>query len=93
MVNILKINLHAASTVDIVIVPYLCCVSHSISLAVLRLSNFVFLFRLVKKFKDTWTKLYAFFVQSAIPMFDSFNTFLQATEPLIHVLHQSTLHL
>ena len=26
-------------------------------------------------------------------IFDSFNTFLQATEPLIHVLHQSIFHL
>ena len=48
---------------------------------------------MVKKFKDPYTKLYAFFAQSAIPIFDSFNTFLQVTEPLIHVLHQSIFHL
>ena len=32
-------------------------------------------------------------MQSGIPIFDSFNTFLQATEPLIHVLHQATSNL
>ena len=32
-------------------------------------------------------------MQSAIPIFDPFNTFLQATEPLIHMLHQSAFHL
>ena len=48
---------------------------------------------MVKKFKDPYTKLYAFFEQSAIPIFDSFNTFFQATEPLIHMPHQSTFHL
>ena len=48
---------------------------------------------MVENFKGLYTKLYAFFAQSAIPIFDSFNTFLQATEPLIHVLHQSTFHL
>ena len=32
-------------------------------------------------------------MQFAIPIFDSLNTFLQATDALIHVLHQSTLHL
>ena len=49
--------------------------------------------RLVKAFKDPVTKLYAMFVQSVIPLFDSFNTFLQAEEPLIHVLYQSTMRL
>ena len=48
---------------------------------------------MVKKFKDPYTKLYASFAQSAIPIFDSFNTFLEATEPLIHAFHQSTFHL
>ena len=32
-------------------------------------------------------------MKSALPIFDSFNTFLQAAEPLIHGLHQSTVHL
>ena len=32
-------------------------------------------------------------MQFATPIFDSLNTFLQATDALIHVLHQSTLHL
>ena len=49
--------------------------------------------RLVKAFKDPITKLYAMFVQSVIPLFDSFNTFLQAEEPFIHVLYQSTMRL
>ena len=33
------------------------------------------------------------FVQSVISIFDSFNTFLQAEEPLIHVLYHSALRL
>ena len=33
------------------------------------------------------------FVQSVIPIFDSFNTSLQAEEPLIHVLYHSNLRL
>ena len=32
-------------------------------------------------------------VQSVILIFDSFNTFLQAEEPLIHILYDSTLNL
>ena len=32
-------------------------------------------------------------MQSAIPIFNSFNTFLQETELHIRVLHQSTFHL
>ena len=49
--------------------------------------------RLVNAFKNTITKLYAMFFQSVIPIFDSFNTFLQSEEPLIHVLHQSAIRL
>ena len=49
--------------------------------------------RLVKAFKDPITKLYAMFVQSVIPIFDSFNTFLQSEAPLIHILHQCTIRL
>lgn len=49
--------------------------------------------RLLKAFKDPVTKLYAMFVQSVIPLFDSYNTFLHAEEPLIHVLYQSTIRL
>ena len=49
--------------------------------------------RLVKAFKDAITKLYAMFVQSVIPIFDSFNTFLQSEAPLIHILHQCTTRL
>ena len=37
--------------------------------------------------------MYAIFVLSVIPIFDSFNTFLQVEEPLIHVLCHSTLRL
>ena len=33
------------------------------------------------------------FLQSAIPIFDSFNTFLPAEEPLIYILYHSTLRL
>ena len=33
------------------------------------------------------------FAQPVIPMFDSFNTFLQAEEPLIHILYHSNLRL
>ena len=33
------------------------------------------------------------YVQSVIPLFDSFNTFLQAEEPAIHILYHSTLRL
>ena len=33
------------------------------------------------------------FVQSVIPIFDNFNTFLQAEEILIHILYHSTLNL
>ena len=49
--------------------------------------------RLVKTFKDPVTKLYAMFVQLVIPIFDSFNTFLQSEEPLTHVLYESTTRL
>ena len=43
--------------------------------------------RLVNAFKEPVRKLYAMFLHSAIPIFDSFNTFLQAEETLIHVLY------
>ena len=49
--------------------------------------------RLVNAFKQPVSKLYAMFVQSVIPIFDSFNTFLQADEPLIHTLYHSSLRL
>lgn len=49
--------------------------------------------RLVQAFKEPDTKLYAMFIQSVIPIFDSFNTFLQSEEPLIHVLFQSGMRL
>ena len=49
--------------------------------------------RLVKAFKNPITKLYFMFVKSMNSIFDSFNTFLQSEQPLIHVLHQSTLRL
>ena len=48
--------------------------------------------RLVNAFKQAFSKLYAMFVQSAVPIFDSFNTFLQADEPLIYILYHSSLH-
>ena len=43
--------------------------------------------RLVNTFTQRVTKLYAMLVQSVIPIFDSFNTFLQAEETLIHILY------
>ena len=51
--------------------------------------------RLVNVFEKPVSKLYSMFVKSAIPIFDSFNTFLQAEEPLIQrttdILYHSTL--
>ena len=49
--------------------------------------------RLVKAFKDPVTKLYAMFVQWVIPIFDTFNTFFQSEEPLIHMLYQCAMRL
>ena len=49
--------------------------------------------RLVNAFKQPVSKLYAIFVQSVIPIFDSFNTFPQAVQVLIHILYHSTLRL
>ena len=43
--------------------------------------------RLVNTFTQRVTKLFAMFVQSVIPIFDSFNTFLWAEETLIHILY------
>ena len=48
---------------------------------------------LLNAFKQPFNKVYAIFVLFVIPVFDSFNTFLQAKEPLIHTLHHSTLRL
>ena len=53
--------------------------------------------RLVNAFKQPVSKLYAMFVQSVTPIFDSFNTFLQAEETFIidsyTVSYHSTLRL
>ena len=49
--------------------------------------------RLVNAFKQPVSKLYAMFVQPVILILNTFNTFLQAEEPLIHILYHSTLHL
>ena len=53
--------------------------------------------RWVNAFKQPVSKLYAMFIQSVTPVFDSFNTFLQVEETLIidsyTVFHHSTLHL
>ena len=46
---------------------------------------------LVNAFKQPVSRLYAMFIQSVIPIFDSFNTFLQNEEPLIQILYHSTL--
>ena len=47
--------------------------------------------RLVNAFKQPVSKLFSMFVQSVISIFDSFNTFMQAEEPLIHILYHSML--
>ena len=49
--------------------------------------------RLVNALKQPVSKLYVIFIQSVIPIFDSFNAFLQAEEPLIPVLYHSTFRL
>ena len=49
--------------------------------------------RLIKQFNDPFTKLYVLFVQSTMPVFNKFNTFLQSEEPLVHLLHESTIKL
>ena len=41
---------------------------------------------LVNTFKQPVSKLYAMFIYSVIPIFDIFNTFLQAEEPLSHIV-------
>ena len=46
---------------------------------------------LVNVFKQPVSRLYAMFIQSVIPIFDSFDTFLQNEEPLIQILYHSTL--
>ena len=50
----------------------------------------MFIFRLVKLFRDPVTKLYCLFVQAVIPTFDIFNKYLQSEEPLVHLFYQST---
>ena len=49
--------------------------------------------RLIRQFNDPFTKLYVLFVQSVMPVFDPFNIFLQSEEPLVHLLHESTIKL
>ena len=49
--------------------------------------------RLVNTFKQPVGKLHAMFVYFVIPMFDIFNTFLQAKEPLSLILFHFTVHL
>ena len=49
--------------------------------------------RLVNGFKQPFSKLYSMFVQYISPIFDSFNTFLQAEKPMIHKLYHSSVHL
>ena len=48
---------------------------------------------MVNAFKQPVRKLYVMFVKSLIPIFHSFNTILQPKEPLIHILHHSTLRM
>ena len=49
--------------------------------------------RLVNAFKKPVSNMYALLDQSVIPIFDRFNMFLQAEEPLIRMLYHSTLRL
>ena len=46
---------------------------------------------LVNAFNQPFSKLYLMFAKSVIPIFDSFNNFLKAEEPLIYALYHSTL--
>ena len=48
---------------------------------------------LANAFKQPAIKLCAMFFQSVIPIFHSFNTFLQPKESLIYILHHCTLRL
>ena len=49
--------------------------------------------KLVNAFKQPFSKLHAMFIQSVIPIFNSFKTFLEAEKPLIHIFYHSTLRL
>ena len=49
--------------------------------------------RLIRQFNDPFTKLCVLFVQLVMPVFDQFNTFLQSEEPLVDLLHESTIKL
>ena len=61
----LKLNQYAAAVWTLLL--FLRFVVSHVPLHKLFLGNFIFL-RLIKKFKDSYTKLYAFFVQSALPI-------------------------
>ena len=47
--------------------------------------------RMVNAFKLTGRKLYVMFIQSVIPIFGSFNSFLKTEELLIQILYHATL--
>ena len=47
---------------------------------------------LINAFKQPVSKLYAMFIQSVIPVFDSFNNFLQNEEPFINPLDVFVAH-
>ena len=47
--------------------------------------------RFVNASKQPVSKLYAMFLQSVIPIFDSFNIFLKAVEPLIRIVNKFLL--
>ena len=49
--------------------------------------------RLVNAFRQTVSKSHAMLMQSVILIFDSFNTFMQAEESLIHIFYHATLRL
>ena len=48
---------------------------------------------MVNVLKQTASKLHAMFLQSVIPIFDSFNTFLKAEETLIYIFYHYTSRL
>ena len=49
--------------------------------------------RLIRKFSDPFTKSDLLFVQSVIPFFDIYHTFLKSEGPLVHLLQESTFNL
>ena len=49
--------------------------------------------RLKASFQDPLTEVYVYFYTSALPVFTSYNMFLQRSDPLAHRVYTATLHL